>query len=102
MDREQLIREFHEMWDTFPGMARLITKKHEILASNEAAISKGFIPGEICAKVNTLQAHRGCLLAQTFLTGKGCFDRPSGHLIRGWLPVGDGKECVVHFSITLE
>ena len=26
MDRDQLIREFHEMWDAFPGMARLIRR----------------------------------------------------------------------------
>jgi hypothetical protein len=33
------------MWDAFPGMARLINSKHEILASNQNAQEKGYIPG---------------------------------------------------------
>lgn len=100
-DEQELIAAFHKMWDAFPGMARLINKKHEIIAANEIAVSKGFIPGAICAKISTPAAHRGCLLAKTLQSGKGCYDQPNDHLIRGWLPVEGRDDMVVHFSITL-
>lgn len=74
-DEQELIAAFHKMWDAFPGMARLINKKHEIIAANEIAVSKGFIPGAICAKISTPSAHRGCLLAKTLQSGKGCYDQ---------------------------
>ena len=43
--QNSLIESFHEMWNAFPGMARLIKSKHEILASNQNAQEKGYIPG---------------------------------------------------------
>ena len=81
--QNSLIESFHEMWDAFPGMARLINSKHEILASNQNAQDKGYIPGAICASVPSANGHRGCLLAKTLQTGEGQFDRPNEHLIRG-------------------
>lgn len=68
-DNEKLITEFHEIWDAFHGTARLINNQHEILAANAAAQIKGFVPGAICARVSSPNAHRGCLLAETFQTG---------------------------------
>ncbi len=101
MDRERLIEAFYEMWDAFPGMARLISSNHEILAANDIAVNRGFIPGEICARVGKFESHKGCLIAKTLKTGEGQFDRPNEHLIRGWLPVKGHDDVVVHFSITL-
>ena len=43
--QNSLIESFHEMWNAFPGMAWLINSKHEILASNQNAQEKGYIPG---------------------------------------------------------
>ena len=37
MEKDNLVKSFHEMWDAFPGMARLITSNHEILAANDIA-----------------------------------------------------------------
>ncbi|MBE6479336.1 MAG: hypothetical protein IJI88_06930 [Atopobiaceae bacterium] len=101
MDRDQLIREFHEMWDAFPGMARLITSGHEILAVNDVALGRGFEPGLTCAKVGSPEMHRGCLLAKALKSGEGCFDMPNEHLVRGWAPVGGCDDVVVHFSLSL-
>lgn len=98
---EKLIENFHAMWDAFPGMARLINSKHEILAANAVAVEKGFVPGAICASVATANAHKGCLLAKTLQEHKGQFDMPSEKLIRGWLPVQGEDGIVVHFSISL-
>lgn len=42
--QNSLIESFHEMWNAFPGMAWLINSKHEILASNQNAQEKGYIP----------------------------------------------------------
>ena len=99
--QNSLIESFHEMWDAFPGMARLINSKHEILASNQIAQDKGYIPGAICASVPSANGHRGCLLAKTLQTGEGQFDRPNEHLIRGWLPVAGHSDIVVHFSLVI-
>ena len=99
--QNSLIESFHEMWDAFPGMARLINSKHEILASNQNAQDKGYIPGAICASVPSANGHRGCLLAKTLQTGEGQFDRPNEHLIRGWLPVADHGDIVIHFSLVI-
>ena len=63
MDRERLIEAFYEMWDAFPGMARLISSNHEILAANDIAVNRGFIPGEICARVGKFESHMGSNLS---------------------------------------
>lgn len=101
LNNETMIAEFHDMWDAFPGLARLINNKHEILAANAEAQSKGFVPGAICARVSTPNAHKGCLLVRTFQTGCGQYDQPNEHLIRGWLPVTGRDDVVVHFSLPL-
>ena len=103
LDEQQaeLISAFHTMWDAFPGMARLINHKHEILASNELAQKKGFVPGAICAQVASPQAHKGCLLVKTIQTGQAQYDQPNEHLLRGWTPVLDHEGIVVHFSINI-
>lgn len=100
-DDEILIQNFHQMWDAFPGMARLISKKHIILAANDIAIQKGFIPGAICAKVGAPESHKGCLLAKTLKEGQGMTDRPHPSRIRGWLPVSGIDDVVVHFSLNI-
>lgn len=87
--------------DAFPGMARLITSNHEILAANDIAVNREFIPGATCARVGKPESHRGCLLAKALKTGEGQFDCPNERLIRGWLPVKGCEDVVVHFSITL-
>jgi hypothetical protein len=38
MEKDNLVKSFHEMWDAFPGMARLISSNHEILAANDIAV----------------------------------------------------------------
>ena len=100
-NNEKLIAEFHEMRDAFPGMARLINNKHEILAANAAAQIKGFVPGAICARVSAPNTHKGCMLAKTLQTGCGQYDQPNEHLIRGWLPVAGRDDVIVHFSLSL-
>ena len=95
----ELISAFHAIWGAFPGMARLINQKHEILASNGSAQKKGFEPGAICAQVPSPQAHKGCLLTKAIQTGQAQFDQPNEHLFRGWVPVWGHDGIVVHFSI---
>jgi len=99
--RAALIAQFHALWDGFPGMARLVSSRHEILAANEAARRKGYVPGAICAQIVTPTMHRGCLLARTLRTGEGQYDMPNEHTLRGWVPLADDPDVVVHFSLTL-
>ena len=65
IEKEKLIEEFHRMWDGFPGIARLINKRHIIVASNEEAVNKGFRVGVCCAKVGSPELHKECKATQT-------------------------------------
>ena len=101
MDDTALIQAFHLMWDNFPGMARLINKKHIVLAANSIAEKKGFIPGTLCAKVNAPDIQRGCKMAAAFKTGQAKVDTLLGDRLRGWLPVEGHPDVLVHFAIML-
>lgn len=94
-----VIAAFHQMWDGFPGIARLIRRDHVILASNPAAAEKGFVPGAVCARVGAPETHRGCKMAKCFATGQAQTDRVLPDRIRGWLPVEGQPELLVHFAI---
>lgn len=98
---EELIRSFHAMWDSFPGIARLISKNHIVLASNAAAQAKGFLPGCVCATVGTPGTHRECKLMKALRTGEAQYDRVLPDRIRGWIPLPDYPDTVVHFTIMI-
>ena len=98
---DELIEEFHRMWDGFPGMARLISVDHKILAANEAARAKGFAEGQVCAQVGAPQSHKGCLMQKMLDTGEGQVDMPDVAKARGWLPVQGHEDVFVHFTLPL-
>lgn len=100
-DYTAVIQEFHHMWDHFPGMARLINKQHIVLASNAAAQEKGFIPDAVCAKVGAAEIHRQCKMGKMFKTGLPQADRVIPDRIRGWIPLEDYPELMVHFTILI-
>ena len=99
MDKKDIIEQFHLMWDNFPGLARLINNKHEILASNEIARSNGFCEGCICAKVGPPETHKDCLLGKMFKTGTPQIQRFSKEKIKGWMPVDGHPELCIHFAV---
>lgn len=99
--REELIAEFHRMWDAFPGLARLIDREHHILAANRRAVEKGFLPGTLCCQVKTRENHRDCKLEQVLSAGEAVVDCPSPGKARGWLPVGGHPEIAVHFTLVM-
>ena len=98
---EELIRMFHAMWDGFPGLARLITSKHAVLAANPAAEAKGFVAGATCAKVGDPSIHRACKLACMLKAGEGATDNEIPDRIRGWMPVAGRDDVCVHFAVLL-
>lgn len=95
------IASFHQMWDNFPGIARLIGRDHIIIAANQNAIARGYKPGVCCATLPSATNHRGCLAMQTLAESKGMADNPDGTSIRGWLPVSGRDDVYVHFSLTV-
>jgi hypothetical protein len=100
-DYTDLIHSFHETWDTFPGVARIVDRFHHTLAVNPFAEKQGMKVGEICAERKSPENHRGCLKRKVLSTGKAGIDRPSEGKIRGWLPVKGYPDVVIHFSLTL-
>lgn len=69
-DYTDLIHSFHETWDTFPGVARIVDRNHHTLAVNPFAASQGMKVGEICAGRKSPENHRGCLKLKVLSTGK--------------------------------
>ena len=100
-DFSDVIKAFHLMWDAFPGMARLIDKKHTVIAANPIAQSMGFMPNTICAKVASPEIHKKCKMAITLKTGEAHTDRVIEDRIRGWQPVPGYPDLVVHFAIMI-
>ena len=98
---KELIKCFHQMWDTFPGLARLITSEHNVLAANITAADAGFMPGAICAGVGKAEIHRECKLNEMFRTGKAKTDNVIPNRIRGWMPVPGYDSVCVHFTVTI-
>lgn len=101
VEDEKIIESFHLMWDTFPGLARLIDANHTVIASNPIAQSKGFVQGSTCAKVGDPASHRGCKLAKALQSGETVTDNELSDRIRGWMPVPGHEDLCVHFAILL-
>lgn len=101
MNDAELIDAFHALWDSFPGMARLINDKHMVLASNPVAESKGFVAGANCAKVGDPVIHRGCKHAAMFRNGTAQADVVLEDRTRGWVPIADRKDVCVHFALPI-
>ena len=97
----EVIRAFHLMWDAFPGMARLLNRRHTVVASNPVAQSMGFAPGVTCAKVAPPEIHRKCKMALALKTGKAQADCVIKGRIRGWQPVPGYPDLLVHFAIAV-
>lgn len=98
---EKTLEAFHGMWDEFPGMARLIDRKHRVIAVNPAAAANGFEPGCICAQVGDPAIHRKCKLAKMFETGEAQTDAFIPGRIRGWMPVSGEPGLCVHFALPI-
>lgn len=98
---EELIRSFHQTWDRFPGLARLIDKENHVLAANQAAEAAGLTAGQVCVKMGAPESHKGCRKALALSTGTAQVDRPVENKIRAWVPVDGYPDVVVHFSIVL-
>jgi len=101
MDKQELdkLKEaFHQMYDTFPGPARLIDRNHTVLAANPFAVGKGFAPGVVCAEIGTPESHRECKFTKMFETGEPQGDLALGDRIRYWLPVKGNPDICIHFA----
>lgn len=100
-DYTELIASFHATWEAFPGQARLIDRAHQVIAVNAFAAKNGRKPGEICAKFGSPESHRGCRKMKALETGEGQLDRPFAERVRGWVPLADYPDVVVHFSLAV-
>lgn len=102
MNNEELIEWFHRLWDEFPGMARLIDRNHQILASNPKAQAKGFQQGLNCASVGDPSLHADCKLQTMFDAESAITDNVLEDRIRGWIPVVGYENVYVHFALMLD
>ena len=101
-DYTEAIRAFHMMWDSFPGMARLVNKKHTIIAANAEAVAMGYTPGIVCATVKNPEMHRGCQLWAVLGDAEAKLDTETPGMLRGWLPVQDYPDLCINFMLRRE
>ena len=98
---EGLIQAFHLTWDAFPGVARLIDKRNNVLAVNKSAEAAGFAVGQVCAKMGTPESRKGCRKALALSSQTAQVDRPIENKIRAWIPIDGYPDLVIHFSVVL-
>lgn len=98
---DEVIVDFHNKWDNFPGPARLIQKDRKILAANNYAEKVGFNVNSACANVGAPESHRGCLANKTLTTKIGQGDIVKGKMARYWLPVDEFDDLFIHLSVRL-
>ena len=97
---DEIIGRFHLMWDSFPGLARLISNRHEVIAANMIARNAGFTEGVICAKVGAPETHRGCKMMKMFQDGKAQVQR-LGNKIKGWEPIEGYPDLCIHWAVDI-
>lgn len=87
MEKAEVIKAFHLMWDNYPESAMLIDKKRNIIAANKVAPSTGRIEGNKCALVEPLEQHKGCRAEEAWKNGEASYRKKVGKLgIGGPLP----------------
>lgn len=101
MTDQELISQFHAMWDGFPGLARLIDEHHKVLAANPVAEDRGFVEGAVCTKVGSPEIHRACKLSHLFKDGEAVTDHEIEDRIRGWMPVAGRPDVCIHFAVII-
>ncbi len=98
---KEAIAAFHLMWDGFPGVARLIDRKNQVIAVNPFAEQAGLEAGQLCVQAGSPESHRGCRKAAALKERTGQVDRPAEEKVRGWLPIEGYPDLVVHFSLRI-
>lgn len=80
MEKAEVIKAFHLMWDNYPESAMLIDKKRNIIAANKVAPSTGRIEGNKCALVEPLEQHKGCRAEEAWKNGEASYRKKVGKL----------------------
>lgn len=101
MTDEELVAQFHEMWNGFPGLARLIDSRHAVIASNPFAQERGFVEGATCAKVGDSKLHSKCKLGAFFKSGEAVTDHVLDDRVCGWMPVKGRPDVCIHFAVMI-
>ena len=89
MEKAEVIKAFHLMWDNYPESAMLIDKKRNIIAANKVAPSTGRIEGNKCALVEPLEQHKGCRAEEAWKNGEASYRKKVGKLgdvVSFWIP----------------
>ena len=91
MEKAEVIKAFHLMWDNYPESAMLIDKKRNIIAANKVAPSTGRI-----------EQHKGCRAEEAWKNGEASYRKKVGKLgdvVSFWIPVDGYPDYLVHFSV---
>lgn len=105
MIKDKVVDAFHLMWGKFPEPVMLIHKNRDILAVNEEAKRLGRTPGMKCSQLGPPESHRICQANQALNDQQAKFikyeklDGSGKELIGVWVPLSDGSDVYVHFSI---
>lgn len=102
MEKSEVIKAFHIMFDNYPESAMLIDRERNIIAVNKIAPSTGRTEGIKCAAVQPLEQHKGCKLNAAIETTETTYRKKIGALgdvVSFWVPIDGCPEYFVHFSV---
>lgn len=102
MDKQEVIKAFHMMWDKFPEPIMLIRKDRQIHAVNKKAASLGLNDQMKCSSIGSPEQHKGCLCNQAADTREAVYKAYEGQFGRAygfWIPVEGAEEYIIHFGV---
>ena len=73
MEKAEVIKAFHLMWDIIRSRQCLLIKMRNIIAANKVAPSTGRIEGNKCALVEPLEQHKGCRAEEAWKNGEASY-----------------------------
>ncbi len=100
VNKEELVRAFHMMWDNYPEMVRLIDRRFNVIAGNPAYYRMGGKDGVKCNTGNPA-LHRGCQAMNALKTQetKTLRSEVDGAVWEAyWVPVAGESDYYVHFT----
>lgn len=104
--KPDILKAFHLMWDPFPSTVLLVSRDRTVMASNQAALNRGFKLGMKCFQLTAEGIHKHCKANVTLDDGiaqQTVVYSPISKKVNNsyWLPIAGEKDLLVHVVIDI-
>lgn len=97
----ELVAAFEAMWGKYPEPVRLIDRKFNIVAVNEAYKTLGGNAGVKCSAYGTPELHRGCKAMEALKTNETqviVSEKNDVKWTTFWIPVSGHSDYFIHYT----